>query len=551
MDSALLKAPPLPQELSERRIPRIQVPEDDILVTSALAPMPTEDEVNSELQKIKDKAELYSNQVWRLNNIYKIRDKQGAVIEFCMNAPQEELYTDMWYLNVVLKARQLGFSTFIDIFILDTCLFNPNIHAGIIAHHKDDANAIFEEKIKFPYESLNPVIRSGVNATTDRAGEIKFSNGSSIRVSTSFRSGTLQILHVSELGKIAAKFPEKAKEIRTGAFEAVAQGQMIFVESTAEGREGDFYNMVTKAKNMHDSHSTLTLMDFKFFFFPWHHNPEYRMDPGPVIFTREDQNYFHELEGQGIHLDREQQAWWIKKHEVLGEEIYREHPSFPEEAFKASVEGAYYGKTITDLRRQGRIANVPYEASFPVYTSWDLGMNDSMTIWFFQAIGREIRIIDYLEDSGENLSYYAKILAKKPYSYMGHYLPHDVGVRDLSAPEGASGTKSRETVLRDLGVKPITKVARPKNAEQLLSQIEETRTFLARAWIDETKCDKGIKCLENYRKEWDEKLGTFKKTPLHNWASHGADGLRTAGVGFNTVIKVLDKNLTPEATEDY
>lgn len=551
MDSPALKAPPLPEELSEPQAPSIQVPDDDILETSALAPMPTEDEVSAELQKIKAKAAQYSNQVWRLNNIYQIRDKQGAVIEFCMNAPQEDLYTDMWYLNVILKARQLGFSTFIDVFILDTCLFNPNVHAGIIAHHKDDAHAIFEEKIKFPYESLNPVIRSGVNATTDRAGEIKFSNGSSIRVSTSFRSGTLQILHVSELGKIAAKFPEKAKEIRTGAFEAVAQGQMIFVESTAEGREGDFYDMVTIAKNMHDSHQNLTKMDFKFFFYPWHENYEYRLDPQNVVFTREDIKYFHELEGHGIHLDREQQAWWIKKHERLGEEMYREHPSYPEEAFKASVEGAYYGKTITDLRRQGRIANVPHEASFPVYTSWDLGMNDSMSIWFFQAIGREIRIIDYLEDSGETLGFYAKILLKKPYSYMRHYLPHDVGVRDLSAPEGAEGTKSRKQVLQDLGIKPIVKVAKPKTPEGLLSQIEETRTFLGRSWIDMTNCDKGIKCLENYRKEWDDKLGSFKKTPLHNWASHGADGLRTAGVGFNTVIKALAKDLTPQATEDY
>lgn len=512
---------------------------------SAIAAPPPLEEVAVELEAIKDKAELYSNQMWRLNNIYKIRDKEGAIIDFCMNGPQEDLYRNQWYLNVVLKARQLGFSTFIDLLILDTCLFNPNVKAGIIAHHKDDANAIFEEKIKFPYENLNPVIRTGVSATTDRAGEIVFSNGSSIRVSTSFRSGTLQILHVSELGKIASKYPEKAREIRTGAFEAVAKGQMIFVESTAEGREGAFYDICTVAKALMDSHAKLTPLDFKFFFYPWHQNHEYRMDPSHVVFTREDENYFRDLEAHGVHLDREQKAWWIKKHETLGEEMFREHPSYPEEAFKASVEGAYYGETITDMRRQGRISNVPYEPGFPVYTCWDLGMDDSMTIIFFQSIGRELRIIDYLENSGEGLPYYAKELHAKPYSYMRHYLPHDVGVRELG-----TGKKRSETLVQ-LGIKPISKVDRPKNTDQLLDQIEEGRSFLRRAWIDESKCDKLIKCLENYRKEWDEKLGAFKRTPLHNWASHGADSLRTGAVGFNVVINVARSQLTPPPTEDY
>lgn len=505
----------------------------------------TQLDLSFEFAAIQEKAELYSNQAWRLNNIYKIRDKQGEVIEFTMNGPQEHLFKNRWYLNTILKARQLGFSTFIDLLILDTCLFNPNVKAGIIAHHKDDANAIFEEKIKFPYENLNPVIKAGVTATTDRAGEIVFSNGSSIRVSTSFRSGTLQILHVSELGKIAAKYPEKAKEIRSGAFEAVGKGQMIFVESTAEGREGEFYDQCMTAKALADSHTPLTELDFRFFFYPWHENHEYRMDPQDVVITKEDIRYFHDLEGQGVILDDWQKAWWVKKHNTLGEEMFREHPSYPEEAFKASVVGAYYGQTISEMRRAGRIGNVPHEPTFPVHTSWDLGMNDNMTIWFFQAIGREIRIIDYLEASGEGLSYYAKELHKKDYVYGTHYLPHDVGVRELGTG------KKREETLRDLGVKPITQVPRPKNAEQLLAQIEETRVFLKRAYIDEANCDQGIKCLENYRKEWDEKLGTFKKTPLHNWASHGADGLRTGSVGFVPFIQQARSDLEPDYTEDY
>lgn len=496
-------------------------------------------------ERILAAQKLYSDQWWRLNHLYWIRDKKGQRVKFVLNTAQERLYNEQWYLNTILKARQLGFSTLIDILILDTCLFNPDVKAGIIAHHKDDATAIFQEKIKYPYDNLDPFIKQQISASTDRAGELAFSNGSSVRVSTSFRSGTLQLLHVSELGKIASKYPEKAREIRTGAFEALEAGQRIFVESTAEGREGEFYDMCNKAKALKDSHATLTTLDFKFHFYPWHENPEYVLPIDNVVFTRDDLRYFQDLEGRGITLTPEQQAWWIKKHGTLLEDMFREHPSYPEEAFKASVIGAYYGETITWMRRKGRIGNVPCESGFPVYTSWDLGMDDSTTIWCFQEIGREVRIINYYECSGESLEHYANWLRDTGYTFMGHYLPHDVNVKELGTG------KTRKMVLEELAVRPIHKVDRPKNTDQVLDQIEQTRSFLKRAWIDESHCDKGIKALENYRKEWDEKLGTFKRTPLHNWASHGADGIRTGGVGHTTHIEVQDGDLLPEEVADY
>lgn len=498
-------------------------------------------------EDIEWKKEDFKDQFWRLNNLYKIRDKEGAVVRFILNAAQVKMYWEQWFLNVILKARQLGFSTLIDILILDTCIFNKNVKAGIIAHHTDDANAIFDDKIKFPYENMDEVLRRAISATTDRAGEIVFSNGSSIRVSTSFRSGTLQILHVSELGKIAAKYPEKAKEIRTGAFEAVAAGQKIFVESTAEGREGEFYDMVTKAKNLQDSCRELTKLDFKFHFFPWHDNPGYRIDPQNVIFTQEDVNYFHQLEARNIFLDDEQKAWWIKKHEILQEEIYREHPSYPEEAFKASVEGAYYGTIITKLRRQGRIGKVPHDPLYEVNTAWDLGMFDSMSIWFFQQIAREIRVINYYENSGEGLPFYINYLKKEfpEYSYGQHFWPHDGTVRELGTG------KARIDTATSLGLVPIIIVARPKNNEQLHNQIDDTRAFLSMSYIDEEHCDRGIKGLENYRKAWDDKLGTFKKKPLGNWASHPADAMRTGAVGFVTKPSRQSGDLIPDHVADY
>lgn len=173
----------------------------------------------------------------------------------------------MHALNVILKARQLGFTTFIQILMLDECLFRPNTAAGVVAHNREDAEAFFTDKIRFAYDNIAEVFRGIVpTATSDSVRELRFSNGSSIRVGTSLRSGTLQLLHVSEYGKLCAKYPEKAREVKTGALNTVHAGNMIWIESTAEGREGHFYELCQQAKAKSEKGSTLSALDFKFHF---------------------------------------------------------------------------------------------------------------------------------------------------------------------------------------------------------------------------------------------------------------------------------------------
>ena len=106
---------------------------------------------------------------------------------------------------------------------------------------------------------------------------LKFSNGSSIRVGMSLRSSTFQFLHISEFGKICAKYPDKATEIITGSLNTLAAGQYAFIESTSEGREGPFYEMCKQAQALSDSGKELTKLDFRFHFFPWHREPTYRL----------------------------------------------------------------------------------------------------------------------------------------------------------------------------------------------------------------------------------------------------------------------------------
>src|SRR5262249_52774175 len=158
---------------------------------------------------------------------------------------------------------------FIQIFMLDACLFNSNIRAGTIAHRLEDAKVIFRDKIKFPYDNLPEGLKALRPIVRDAADELLFSNNSSIRVGVSMRSGTLQYLHISEYGVVCARFPEKAREIRTGALNTVQAGQVVFLESTAEGKEGHYYELCESAQSKQRVKTPLTPLDFKFFFFPW------------------------------------------------------------------------------------------------------------------------------------------------------------------------------------------------------------------------------------------------------------------------------------------
>lgn len=201
-------------------------------------------------------------------------------------------------------------------------------------------------------------------------------------------------------------------------------------------------------------------------------------------------------------------------------------------SFEGYVRGAYYSKQILDAKEAGRVCSVPYEQGYEVYTFWDLGIDDSTTIWFLQTIGREIRFIDYYSNTGEGLSHYAKVLKKKPYVYGDHHLPHDVKVRSLSTG------KSRRDTLISLGIKPIITIKRAKDTESVLAGIESCRNILSRCWFDKVKCQQGLACLEGYQAEYDEKKKKLGNKPLHNWCSHGADAFRTFGVGFKEKVGV-------------
>lgn len=451
---------------------------------------------------------------------YDVKDKNGKRVPFRMNADQEDFILNRWKLDVILKARQRGFTTVIQLDMLDDCLFIPDLSAGVIAHNLVDAKAFFRDKIKYAYDSLPATFRKIRSAENDSADSLRFNNGSSVRVGVSLRSGTLQRLHVSEYGKLCAKYPDRAEEVKTGAFNTVAAGQIITVESTAEGRAGEYHDMVKKARQLQAEGRELTDLDFRFHFYSWWKDESYVLD-ADVTETTEMREYFDKLAVQGITLTKQQRAWYVKKAEQQGDKMKQEFPSTPDEAFEASVEGAYFGPQMLKLRNEGRICRIPI-LDIPVYTSWDLGVGDAMTICFWQDVGMERRLIDYYESSGEGFNHYADVLRRKDYSYSEHYLPHDADHRRLG-----KDAKSAKQHAEEVGIKPVRVVPRIASEQD---GIDASRSYLPSVWIDEQRCARLIDCLDSYRKEWDDKLGVWKDKPLHDQFSHGYKAFETAAV---------------------
>ena len=191
-------------------------------------------------------------------------------------------------------------------------------------------------------------------------------------------------------------------------------------------------------------------------------------------------------------------------------------------SFEAANPGAYYGKQMQQAWKEGRVGRVPIEPGIPCETWWDLGIDDSMSIWITQTVVREIRCVHYYENSGEGLAHYVNYLGewaqKREVRFLRHGMPHDIEVRELG-----TGKSRKEVCERQLGLKPI--VVSPQIA--LEDGIEQVRRLLPQCWFDEHECARGISALTEYSKEWDDKAKVFAPRPSHNWASHGSDAFRT------------------------
>lgn len=476
-------------------------------------------------EEIAEMYALYGSQEQRLNRLYYIMDRNGKPVKFRMNDAQRRLWEDMHFRNIIPKARQLGMTTFIQIWMLDQVLFTPNLRAGVIAHNQADAEKFFNDKIKYAYDRLPEELLEHRKPLTDSKSELIFANNSSIRVGTSHRSGTLQLLHVSEYGKLCAKFPDRAKEVRTGALPTVPNHGYVFIESTSEGRTGDFADKCKQAEKLRLASTPLSPLDYKMHFFPWWQEKSYVLPPESAVIPTRLEEYFHKLESKiGRDITPEQRAWYAKKEQEQGDAMKQEYPSTLEECFEESKDGTYYWRQMADMRKQDRITHVPPMQGYPVHTFWDIGSNDLMVCILAQIVGTQVRVIGYKHASGEDVAYFAKWLdeyAQERSLYYGtHYLPHDANSRYPGSKE--SFRETAEPVLKSIEVVP-----RIDSVEK--TGVMAVRQFMPYCFIDQKQCEPLINALDEYSKKWNASTGDWSG-PKHNWASHPADAFRTMAV---------------------
>lgn len=268
---------------------------------------------------------------WRLEHCYWIKTKDEQLVRFKRNRAQQHFNANRWSRNIILKSRQLGFTTDACIDMLDDALFSPNFDALLLADTKENATDIFDNKVSLAWEMFR--LQHLYQVKSDRANKLKFGLGpgifSSVAVKASGRSGTFRRLHVSELGKKAKLYPDQANEVITGTIPAVPLDGRVDIESTAEGETGIFYEMFWewwKKKPVHP-------VDYKAHFYNWTWDDaelakiRYAVPNLPPEFR--DYQRQHKLTDLQI-------TYWYFKWLSLNkswDRLLQEYPTTPEEAF--------------------------------------------------------------------------------------------------------------------------------------------------------------------------------------------------------------------------
>lgn len=474
-----------------------------------------------------------TSKLWRLNNVYSIVDKWGTLITFRMNRSQHMVYAASLKHPrlIILKSRQQGISTLWLVSFFDDAVFISNYNIGLMAQGLDESATLLD-RTQILWDNLNPFIKQllGITINNNNTKEFSFTNNSKFFIRTSFRSATLQRLHISEMGKIANKYPDKAKETKTGTLQALAQGNIGVVESTAEG-DNMFKSMWDNAELSSDEDRTPK--DFLPVFLSWIDDPDCFVDKDQFISDK-NAKYFREVEEQiGKKLTRGQKNFWIVQYRELADKIYQEYPSTSIEAFMATKQGAYWAELyMMWVKGYSRIKENLYDKNLDVEVAFDLGMNDTNSYIAFQNYRKEVRVIGEFQDSNEPIKYYCDQLKKEPWfsNVTRVILPHDAEVKEQTSGKTRLEVYEDELEYDNDGNKTNIHVEVLERTESINDDIEKVRQLIPNLWVDK-KIDYMQTCFLNFKREWDEKNERFKDKPNKDEAEQGASAIRYMACG--------------------
>ena len=482
--------------------------------------------------------------LWRLNNLYSISSKEGKHIPFIMNYAQWKVYLSSIGFGrvVILKSRQQGISTFWLISLIDDCIFNKNMTAGLISFGRSQTADLFD-RMNYTWDSFNEEAKKllGVKKVTrNRQKELSFNNHSKVLITNDFRGNTLQRLHISELGHIALKSPARADEIITGDLQTLHHNSKAIVETTAKG-ENKLSDIWNEGEAAYDEKNNVMLNPeaFRPIFLSFLEDPacSYQMRQQD---TDESVEYFKDKP----EATQEQKNFWIAKYSSMGELVFREYPATPQEAFLQNTEGTVYSRMYInnvkrirfDLPFLPEIDGGPYNPAEPIYVSFDLGINDPTFMVWFQAYKHRLTFLyeKHLTDDEAGMDNISRLLHKvmaeqiKPSNphaeYKTLFLPHDVRQRTAQIE-----VSSRLDTLISLGWSNYT-VTKPINDETYAN----VKSCLRYTTIDLKACPQLDKAFRNLIRKRDNIRDVYLEKVQHDDYSHPMDAV---GYGVDETYK--------------
>lgn len=487
--------------------------------------------------------------VWRLLNLYKVKDKDGKTVRFVPNAAQvriiEAIHVHGLKKILIPKARQLGMSTVINLIMLDMMLFVAGVQGAIVDQTQADATKKLNGKILFAFKRLPAWLRDRFQLlkSNGKLLEIKLKGkdddtASQIQGGMNARGDTFQILHISEWGPIAFHDPPRSEEIVTGAMPAAEKGIVVVETTWKGGKVGHLWDLTKAAMEMTDANRTDA--DFTLFFFPWWGDTGYTKEGNGRQINSECRKYFGEVEaeltrkgnwqmaggklappGTPFRLTEGQKLWYYKTAWPKGLFRFQEYPSMLSECFRAPIEGAIYAELLDKARAEGRIGAHNADAEALVHTSWDMGGPMNMVTWYFQLVGEEFRFLDC--DTKLDMTPGARVEHMRRKAEAGgwkfgyHFLPHDAAAKK-------DGGATFESELQEAGLSNTRIVPR---TDDIWIGINQVRKMMPRMTWRSPECDVGLTSLEAYHTgTWIEK-GRSMDVPVHDHSSHAADGVRT------------------------
>jgi hypothetical protein len=489
-----------------------------------------------------------ANPIWRLTSgeLYCIAPADGSGIKPFHPRPEQvaiikAVYEDGATKILIPKARRLGMSTTLGIIAADCLLFRRTWQGSLIDQNQADASRKLDRIVRVALANLPDWLRDKVKYEKSNTSELSVclagQTGKSFFAGLNARGGSNDFLWVSEWGVIQYEDPRRSAKIRAGALPSARHGLIIVETTWAGGKGGDVWELLEPALSGKAN-------DWRILFFPWWIDP--RNVSETAILDDPARKYFERIEPRlvaaGIQLSEQQRRWWAAERRAQGIFMPRENPTFLDECWSAPIPGAIYAEAIDRARAEGRVCTMPVDGSNLVCTAWDLGSPENTTVWYFQVVGREIRIIDVDVGDRGTLTQRVAYMIAKGYAYGKHYLPHDCQQTERTGGSFLSELKSAG--LPSASLCPVARVPSVWIGINHALELFPALSFRSPA------CDDALLTLAAYRTRRVGEGVLSVDEPVHDWASHTADAFRTMAEAHRSGLFAF-KHTHAEARPDW